>query len=78
MAQFKIPTYVTRALLYSIAAGGIAWFLLWFAYDVIEIRQSLNVATFRNLVLAICLIVILGVGAICRVRNKEIRIKSRR
>jgi len=68
MAEFKIPTYVFL-LFYSITAGGITWFLLWFVYDVMEIRQFLNVVTFRNLAIALFLTVTIGAAIIYRARN---------
>ncbi len=46
-------------LLYAIVASVIVWFLLWFAYDAMEISQFLSVATFRNLDVTICLVVFL-------------------
>ena len=58
-AKFNIST-----LLYAIVTSGIAWFLLWFAYDVMEIWQFLKPRTFTNLALAICLIVFVILGGI--------------
>jgi len=50
--EFNILT-----LLYAIVTSGIAWFLLWFAYDIMEIWHFLKSGTFTNLALTICLIV---------------------
>ena len=58
-AKFNIST-----LLYAIVASAIAWFLLWFAYDVMKVWQFLEPLVFANLALAICLIVFVILGGI--------------
>lgn len=57
------------ALLYAIAAAGIAWFLLWAAYDVMEIVRFLSPATFTNITLAMCLIIFVIFGGIKQLKN---------
>jgi len=59
MSEFNVS-----ALLYAIVTSAIAWFLLWFAYDTMEISQSLNPLSFTNLALAICLIVFVILGGV--------------
>jgi len=73
MGKFNISP-----LLYAIITSGIAWFLLWFAYDVMEISQFLNSGTFTNLALAICLIIFVILGGIEQLKNvlKEMKGKN--
>jgi len=65
-------------LLYAIVTSGIAWFLLWFAYDVMEIWRFLEPWTFTNLALAICLIVFVILGGIKQLKKvlKEMKNKN--
>ena len=67
-------------LLYAIVTSGIAWFLLWFVYDVKEIWQFLKPGVFTNLALAICLIVFVILGGIEQLKNllKEVKSKKAR
>jgi len=73
MSEFNVST-----LLYAIVTSTIAWFLLWFAYDIMEISQFLNPMTFTNLAFAICLIVFVilrGIGQLKKVL-KEMKNKN--
>ena len=63
-AKFNIST-----LLYAIVASGIAWFLLWFAYDLLKFWQFLKPLVFANLALAICLIVFVILGGIGQLKK---------
>jgi len=72
MGEFNIST-----LLYAIVVSGIAWFLLWFTYDVMEISQFLNPGTFTNLTLAICLIVFVSLGGIEQLKKVLEHMKSK-
>jgi len=57
------------ALLYAIATAGIAWFLLWAAYEVMEIVRFLSPAAFTNIALAMCLIIFVIFGGIKQLKN---------
>ena len=72
-AKFNISS-----LLYAIVASGIAWFLLWFVYDVMKVWQFLKPLVFANLALAICLIVFVILGGIEQLKKipKEIKNKN--
>lgn len=67
-------------LLYAIVASGIAWFFLWFAYDVMRIWHFLKPLTFANLGIVICLIAFVIFGGIEQLKNllKEMRKKNAR
>ena len=73
MAEFNIFT-----LLYAIVTSGIAWFLLWLAYDVMEVWQFLKPLVFANLALAVCLIVFVILGGIEQLKKvlKETKNKN--
>jgi len=58
-----------RPLLYAIVTSGIAWFLLWFVYDIMKIWQFLKPLVFANLALAICLIVFVILGGIKQLKK---------
>ena len=56
-------------LLYAIVTSGIAWFLLWFVYDVMKIWQFLKPLAFANLALATCLIVFVILGGVGQLKK---------
>ena len=56
-------------LLYATVTSGIEWFLLWFVYDVMKIRQFLKPLAFANLALAVCLIVFVILGGIGQLKK---------
>ncbi len=56
-------------LLYVIVATGIAWFLLWFGYSVLEIWRFFTSWVFLNLALAISLIVFTTLGGIKQLKQ---------
>ena len=71
-AEFNVS-----ALLYAMVISGIAWFLLWFVYDVMETWQFLKPGAFTNLASAMCLIVFVILGGIEKLKKVAREMKNK-